>query len=233
MRELGIECRVCEGLGHVRGVPCECVHNVARLRALQQASIPYRYWDIDWSRIVELLESNRIALSGSGKDLLLGYGSSLINRVANGDGLWICGPVDKAKTSISCALGQLGLSLGYSCRFIRYSSLVGLVIEGDPEVGWIRHKVNILILDDIGRESNSQSGYNKTLLNNVIRDVLEGSNRILIANTNLKLADLGTRYGPAVESIATDQFARVQVIRADFRDDLSQNLESLLVNGKG
>lgn len=68
------------------------------------------------------------------------------------------------------------------------------------------YNVRVLVLDDVGKEHNSGSGWQKTMLHQVLRTRFNNGLPTIVT-TNLDLKGWATPYGDATESFAREAFA--------------------------
>ena len=124
-------------------------------------------------------------------------------------------------------------SLSRPCYFIQYSELLelrGATFEGAPpnklrlwegilgECKEDTYNVRVLVIDDIGREHNSGTGWEAALLHHVLR-VRFNNGLPTIVTTNHRLEDWGNTYGPQTESFAHEAFIQIELrsVNGDLR----------------
>lgn len=233
-----IRCDFCRSLGHRDGKPCPVCGSAREeercSKLLRESRIPARYWEIGWPVVLAAIQEGRIALTQENKEKLVGYGYDSKARVKNNEGLFIWGEYDAAKTSIMCALGQLFLKHDYTVRFYRLHSIIDIQMGGRAEEKEALRRdiqtAQAFLLDDIAQEHVTKAGVEAVFLNNVIRDILEGDERVLLCTSNLSPDDASKRYGEEagenIASVLKDKIGTVEVLRAGFRKDLAKNVEA-------
>jgi DNA replication protein DnaC len=81
------------------------------------------------------------------------------------------------------------------------------------------YNIRVLVIDDVGKEHSSLSGWQKNVLHHVLRNRF---NRGLptIVTTNVMLEDWGTLYGDATESFAKEAFHYFNMVtnKGDLRE---------------
>jgi DNA replication protein DnaC len=80
------------------------------------------------------------------------------------------------------------------------------------------YNIRVLVIDDVGKEHASLSGWQKNMLHHVLRTRFNKGLPTIIT-TNIKLADWAALYGDATESFANEAFAYLPInsARGDLR----------------
>ena len=156
-----------------------------------------------------------------------------------GVGLMLYGLPGRGKTTVANVLLQhvirnagaetLGMVPGKvvsrPCYFITYNALLELKGElmGDHEVsddllynGILgeaaddAYNVRLLVLDDVGKEHASASGWQKNMLHHVLRTRFNNGLPTIVT-TNIKLDDWESHYGTATQSFVHEAFVYVNM----------------------
>lgn len=156
-----------------------------------------------------------------------------------GLGMMLYGLPGRGKTTLANALIQdiirlveppvVGMGPGKAvprpCYFITYNGLLdlkGSIMEdhdADDEMlynGLLgeavddAYNVRILVLDDVGKEHSSASGWQKNMLHHVLR-TRYNNGLPTVVTTNVALTDWGTHYGNATESFIQEAFLWVNM----------------------
>jgi DNA replication protein DnaC len=161
-----------------------------------------------------------------------------------GQGIAFYGEPGQGKTTLAAAIIQDALrtfSLEVfplndvrTCYFITYASLLDLkgemmdetveesremLFEGIMGQSKDDHRnVKLLVLDDVGREHNSGSGWNKNMLHHVLRSRFNAGLPTIVTS-NIALKDWPQWYGEATGSFAYEAFANIdlQSAKGDLR----------------
>lgn len=144
-----------------------------------------------------------------------------------GRGLMLYGKHGTRKTTLAAAIATevQWLSLNYQVHMIRFSDYKDLLTStyGDNEDMQDAkrllkriEKATLLVLDDIGQEHRTSSGFTESILHELIRRRVEDS-RPTIVTTNVELEDMYSVYGPSFESFRREAFQAVQMAGSDSR----------------
>lgn len=149
---------------------------------MERAGIPRRFWDV---RLAQVGEAMRDKVDGYLRHLseMLDYGQGLHLHGANGTG----------KTSIAVLVAMEALRLGASVLFVTAEQLRRASIEeiwfdeGQLLLDRAR-EVELLVIDDLGKEHRGESGYAERLLEDILRQ--RSSRRLTtIFTTNVPVGD--------------------------------------------
>lgn len=174
-------------------------------------------------------------------------GGKVINAIGNrtcGKGLAFYGLPGQGKTTLAVAVIQeamrtfsldvFSLNDVRPCYFITYASLLDLkgeMMEDSVEesremlyegiMGQCKDEhrnVKILVLDDVGREHTSGSGWNKNMLHHVLRSRFNAGLPTIVTS-NIPLANWPQWYGEATGSFAHEAFNNIdlQSTKGDLR----------------
>ena len=160
-----------------------------------------------------------------------------VGKTSCGLGLMLYGKPGHGKTTLSLAILQdiirefsmedfavsEGSTMARPCYFIQYSALLELRGEtmNDPSPDQLRlwegilgeskedtYNVRVLVIDDIGQEHKSGSGWQSSMLHHILRTRFNnGLPTILTTN----LGSWGTTYGNATESFMHEAFVIVNL----------------------
>lgn len=156
-----------------------------------------------------------------------------------GVGLMLYGLPGRGKTTVSNTLLQevlrnvdpaiLGMSQGKAvsrpCYFITYNSLLdlkGSIMEDHDSTDELlyngilgeaaddAYNVRLLVLDDVGKEHASASGWQKNMLHHVLRTRFNNGLPTIVT-TNIKIDDWESHYGSATQSFVHEAFVYINM----------------------
>lgn len=193
--------------------------------------IPRRFWDASFDAIPDC----------KGRVPLRNYLREIEPMLDNGSGLLIFGPNGTGKTSAAIVIAKEARRLGASVLFVQAEEFRQGVIDktmfSDEQTLYERAKeVDMLVLDDLGKEHSGDSGYAERLFENLIR--LRTSNKkVTVITTNLipKPPDddrtkpaLSNRYVPSMLELMKESMYPVNLVGRDWRVDSQRELEARL-----
>jgi DNA replication protein DnaC len=170
-------------------------------------------------------------------DVSRGYITDLKAMKDRGQGITYVGPNGVGKTHLACAVMREAMGSGYRIECIELSSLIELHLEMfnvnarlkqgyeedyersfelDARLRYIQMKARFLLLDDLGREHESVSGWSNQRVFDLLR---YRHNRCLptIITTNLPFAELDTRYTEGLSSFLRGATTVVVMQGEDYR----------------
>ncbi len=146
-----------------------------------------------------------------------------------GRGLMLWGRNGTRKTTLAAAIATevQWLSLNYQVFMIRFADYkdARTATYGDKDseeavearrVLRMAEKATLLVLDDIGQEHRTASGFTESLLHELIRRRVEDS-RPTVVTTNVEPDDMYSVYGPSFDSFRREAFEAVQMAGSDSR----------------
>lgn len=205
-----------------------------------KAGIPVRFRDIGLKEYVPNDDTGVIA-QGIAQDFVDNFKNHFISpqRRLRGDypsirsdigrGLMLWGRNGTRKTTLAAAIATevQWLSLNYQVHMIRFSdyknALTSTYGDKDSEeavearrVLRRAEKATLLVLDDIGQEHRTASGFTESILHELIRRRVEDS-RPTVVTTNVEPDDMYSVYGPSFDSFRREAFEAVQMAGSDSR----------------
>ena len=170
-----------------------------------------------------------------------------VGSKACGRGLLLCGQPGRAKTTLALAIIQEMITkfplesfspsenkvLIRPCYFATFNDIIDLkgelMDDFTPEAenlynGMLgeckddAYNIRVLIIDDLGKEHASLSGWQKNLLHHVLRTRFNNGLPTIVT-TNIELKNWAGLYGDATESFANEAFAYlpITVAKGDLR----------------
>jgi DNA replication protein DnaC len=162
-----------------------------------------------------------------------------------GKGLLLCGQPGHGKTTIALSILQEimtqfpieafdvkeGRVLIRPCYFITFNDILTLRgslmddTEDEKEILYQgilgdcpndSYNIRVLVIDDIGQEHSSLSGWQKSMLHHVLRTRFNNGLPTIVT-TNIELKNWGSLYGDATESFAHESFIYLPIETSDLR----------------
>lgn len=206
----------------------------------EKAGIPVRFRDLGLDDYVPSDETGEIA-----QEIARGFVENFTNHFVSpqrrqqgkypeprfdiGRGLMLYGKNGTRKTTLAAAVATevQWLSLNYQVHMIRFADYKDTLTAtyGNKDSDDVQEakrllrrveKATLLVLDDIGQEHRTASGFTESILHELIRRRVEDS-RPTIVTTNVELEDMYAVYGPSFESFRREAFQAVQMAGSDSR----------------
>jgi len=185
--------------------------------------IPRRFW-----------ESSASGIQGPTRDKLVAYMRDMDSFLDEGVGLLIWGKNGVGKTGAAVALAKEARRLGASVLFTTAEGLRGSVLEkaefdGAPFIERARY-VDVLVLDDLGKEHAGQTGFTERLLEDLIRK-RSSEMRCTIITSNMGIAALRERYKPSMLEVMKETVYPIRMDGESRRDGVLDDMFERLSTG--
>lgn len=201
------DCEKCEDTGIVEGQYCECITRAAKQYQYEALSsvMPFGECSFENFLLDYYPEEGNTGISPKFRmQKNLNYCKKFVANFPSGENLLFIGGVGLGKTHLSVAIARELIEKGYG---VYYASIEGLVtnlqkekfgkLEGDFSIHQAVEDADLLIVDDLGTEFNTQ--YSRTAVYEIVNSrILSGKSTII--NTNLFMEELNERYTPRVAS---------------------------------
>jgi DNA replication protein DnaC len=191
---------------------------------LSRMRVGRRWWDCTVDAIPDGLAY---------KEVLKKYLSRLTDHVRAGRGLLFHGEYSTGKTGAAVIIAKATVMYGGTAFFVPTTDLSDVKIDGTMfdanQTIWQRMRsVNLLVLDDLGSEH--QSEWAKSLVERIIR-IRSDHQRVIIATTNRPLKSLAETYGPAMAVISSIMLP-VEVSGKNWRSNETASLSREIMGGQ-
>jgi len=191
---------------------------------VKRANLPERYWEASLSAIPDHLDYKR---------KIKKYIDNLVGMMEQGIGLYLWSTENgSGKTSIAALIAKEALRYGKTVFFEESSRLKGMLInkeqfEEGTSIEERMMMVDVLILDDIGKEYRTSSGYAENVIETLVRArVQKVKTTILTGNVHPK--DMQKIYSEDFSALLKESVVPVNVTGHDFREARAKALSKLL-----
>ena len=198
---------------------------------MELMQIPRRFWEVDFESIPDC----------EGKATLRSYLRNIEEMLDRGEGLMLWGPNGHGKTSAAVLVGMEARRRGASVLFVQAETLRASVLDGtmfSDEKTLIERarEVDLLILDDLGKEHSGETGFSERLFENLIRG-RSASKKVTLVTTNLPLKPRGDKssepslkgkYIPSMLEVMREAMYPVLLKTHNWRDRAQENMHALL-----
>jgi len=184
-------------------------------------NIGERYWDASVAAIPDGVPH---------KNLVVWYVDKLHENIEKGLGLMLYGDNSRGKTYAGSAILKEAVAYGYTALCILADDLKTAAATNrffDSRVTWMERviDVDILMIDDIGKEYLSDSGFGELAIENTFRKRSRRMRPTLLT-MNLTPMEFKTRYQKSTAAIARESMLGMEVSGPDMRELLAkENLQ--------
>lgn len=176
---------------------------------LVRAGIPEKYWDVRFGKIPD---------GTPYKEKIKKFLKKLPEHLDHGDGmvLW-AKETGTGKTALSTIIARFALMYGYTAYYIRASALQTAAIRSHmfSEMQTIEQRardVDLLILDDLGREHSAASGFTESFVEDVIRERVQRAKSTALTTNLVFPGGLEERYGQHLLSVVGESMLNTHVV---------------------
>lgn len=181
---------------------------------------------------------DRISLADPGRTVFLRYLRKLSEVVPRGYGLLLWGPNGVGKTACSALIGKEAARLGFSVLFIRCADLLVwetrkiLFEETGTLTLWDRARtVDVLLLDDLGKEVHDANGKSLKELEEFMRERISRS-KATIVTTNLAPGEqMEKLYKQSMLHVMKEAIYALKCVGSDFREAKQAEVAAVLNGG--
>lgn len=186
--------------------------------------IPRRFWEASADKIPESVMAKAIA-----------YVRDIETSLNDGTGLLLWGPNGTGKTSVAVFIAKEARRRGAPVLFVTAEGLRQGVIEnrmfkGDVPLIDRARTVDVLLLDDFGKEHSGGSGYTERFYEDLLRQ--RSSRRLLtLITSNMGIAQLSERYKPSMIEVMKETVYPLKVDGPSQREHALDDLAKRLATG--
>lgn len=224
------DCPTCKGAGQFLNLrdkevyKCDCRTQWQIFMLLTYAGIAKRYQQYSWQDTENV---NPDVLKS-----VLTYALTIEDFIAKGMGLLLFGDnKGTGKTLLATLVAKTAIAKGFTAVFVGYPDMIDMYSNtwgGDKEERAIFERrirsVEVLVVDDVGREHANRSHTADVAFDTVLRARVAAM-RPTIVTTNLSVAQLKTRYSENIVSLLDETARAYEVIGTDYR---SRSRDALL-----
>lgn len=185
--------------------------------------LPRRFWTVSFDQITSEL-----------RDIIGDYCRNIDRILDDGEGLLLWGENGRGKTSAAAFVAKEVRRTGASVLVVTAASLIDSVLEKTKteDDGLLidrARSVDFLLLDDLGKEHPSASGFSDRILENLFRE--RGAARLTTwITSNFGPDGLTQRYKKSMLEVLKEQVVPLKVEGDNRRDDAQDRIrESLAV----
>lgn len=191
---------------------------------MKRANVPSRFWNVKLSEIPEHLEY---------RDKVRKYLEKMDEMLENGIGLFLYSDENSTgKTSIAVLALKQALRLRRTAYFEESGRLKAALIRAEefeeniPIERRIR-TVDLLVLDDVGKEYRTESGFAENTIESVLRDRSQ-SMRPTILTSNLKPNKIEQVYSADLAALLRETMIPLRISGYDWRALKAEELRQML-----
>lgn len=195
-----------------------------RIRDMRRANVPERFWDVTLNRIPDSMDY---------KAKIRKYLENIEEMMDKGIAVYLWSPENSTgKTSLAVILLKEFLRRGYTGFFEESSRLKAeLINKTEFESGVSLESriasVDVLVIDDIGKEYRTSSGYAENALETLIRGRAQRV-KLTIMTGNLSPKQFKDIYSNDFAALLMECSIPIRVSGMDFRAETTKYLQKLL-----
>lgn len=203
-------------VGNCRYEPCKCSIEYGRLKKLHDSGLPRNYWEKDYSHINEF--SGDQAALATVKDYLGLFHSNQ----ANGVGLYFYGKPGIGKTLLAAYVLHYALQQNKNAKFYYFTDILNTFTESwhdDNARNEVEKNIlnsDLLVLDDLGKEYQSNKKLHESILDTVIRSRASQLKPVIITS-NYDIFDVKEKYGHGIVDLFKESLTVVNVKGSSYR----------------
>lgn len=191
---------------------------------VRRANLPERYWDASMGVVPDELAY---------KERISKYLENLPDMLEKGVGLYLWSLENgTGKTSLTAIIVKEALRYGYTVFFEESGRLKTRLInkevfEEGTSIEARLEMVDLLVLDDIGKEYRTSSGYAENTIESMMRSRVQKV-RTTILTGNVHPRDLQKLYSEDFSALLKESMIPINVTGFDFREERAKQLQKML-----
>ena len=199
-------------------------HKRLTVADMRRANVPERFWNVKYGEIPEGLPY---------RDSVRSYLQRLPEMLDRGVGLYLWSDTNSTgKSSIAVLIVKHCLRLRRTAFFEESGRLKTALIETDEfeehtSIEQRVRRVDLLALDDVGKEYRTESGYAEHVLESILRDRSQKL-RTTVITSGLNPARIEGVYSSDLAAVLRETLVPINVTGYDWREEKEKELETLL-----
>lgn len=197
-------------------------------RDYELMGLPRRHWQTSFDEIVDVGDP-------SPREVVGRYLDDLHEMRTNGHGLFLWGPNESGKSAIAAHVLKAYRSHGQATLFARSEMIRRATIDDVPVAGrdlWTRaQSVDVLVVDDLGKEHESGSGYARSQLELLVRERY-ANGRVTMFTTNLTPDNISDALKTSTINVITSTATAVKVEGAEHRTERAADMHAKLLGAE-
>lgn len=196
--------------------------NLVRMR------IPRLFWEAS---------VDKVTVDDPGKTVLLKYIENINEVMGNGVGMLLFGPNGSGKTAAAVLVAKEACRWGWTVLFVRAAELLSyeakkMIFEEETKTTlWERAKaVNLLVIDDLGKESEGANSREVLDLEEFLRERIS-QRRVTICTTNLATTpgpeSVHEKYKPSLLHLMKEAIVPVRFKGVDHREEKQRLISTI------
>lgn len=191
---------------------------------VKRANIPELYWNASMAEIPDNLKY---------KKRIQNYLESIEKMMKDGINLYLWSiDYGTGKTSIASIIAKEALRYGYTAFFEESGMLKSSIInkESFEEGTTVESRissVDLLILDDLGKEYRTSSGYSENFLQTLLRNRVQNKKAVIITG-NIHPENIEKIYGKDFLALVLESTIPIEISGHDYRRSRAKELNKLL-----
>jgi DNA replication protein DnaC len=198
---------------------------------MERIQLPELYWTAS---------VDKIGLADPGKEVFLRYLRQINDVVGKGYGLLLWGDNGVGKTGCAAIIAKEACRYGWSSMFIRVADLLAwetrkAMFDEEARVTiWERARgVELLVLDDLGKEVHDANGRSMKEIEEFLRDRISRKKSTIITTNLSPRGQMEELYKPSMMHVMKESIYAIRCTGVDHREDKQAEVAAALSEGVG